>query len=181
MRDCLHIAMSNPSVPLSRVLTEILRHPLALLRGWNWKAASFSAILRSFFFLFSNLHGAHHAAAKAMLTEFVYGTFAAGVAGAVIQRLRHAEPIRKTAIVVWLGVPLVLLTAQASVHRVMGTQHVRTGLIASFIFASFASGFNWFAMRRGAFVIGEQRSFARDLLLAPKLIAQFLFTPLQRE
>jgi len=173
--------MLKRSVPLRHVLKEILRHPLRLLRGWNWKAASFSAILRSFFFLFANLHGAHHAAAKAVSTEFVYGTFAAGVAGAVIQRLRHAEPIRETAIVVWLGVPFVLLTAQASVHHVMGTEHVRTGLIASFIFASFASGFNWFAMRRGAFVIGGQRSFVHDLLLAPRLIVQFLFTPLQRE
>lgn len=173
--------MSNDPVPLHRVLTEMLRHPLALLRGWNWKAASFSAILRSLFFLFANLHGTHHAAAKAVLTEFVYGTFAAGIAGAALQRLRHAEPVRKTAFVVWLGIPSMLLTAQASVHRAMGTQHMRTGLIASFVFASFASGFNWFAMRRGAFVIGEQRSFARDLLLVPKLIAQFLFTPLQRE
>ncbi|MEZ2348274.1 hypothetical protein [Terriglobus sp. RCC_193] len=173
--------MPNLPDPLDRVLAEMLRHPLALLRGWNWKAASFSAILRSLFFLFANLHGTHHAAAKAMLTEFVYGTFAAGVAGAVIQRLRHTEPVRKTALVVWLVIPLVLLAAQASVHRMMGTQHVRTGLIASFIFASFASGFNWFAMRHGAFVMGERRSFAHDLLLVPGLIGQFLFTPLQRE
>jgi hypothetical protein len=173
--------MSNRPVVLDRVLAEMLRHPLVLLRGWNWKAASLSAILRSLFFLFANLHGTHHAAARAMLTEFVYGTFSAGVAGAALQRLRHAEPVRKTAVVVWLGIPLVLLMTQASVHRVLGTQHVRTGLIASFIFASFASGFNWFAMRQGAFVVGEQRSFARDLLLVPKLIGQFLFTPLQRE
>ena len=171
--------MADTSIPLGRALAEIARRPQVLLQRWNWKAAAFSAILRSVIFLITNLHGSHHAAKKAVLTEFVYGTFAAGVAGAFTQRLRHAEPVGKTALVMWLGIPLTLLAAQATVHHAMGTQHLRAGLIASFVFASFATGFNWFAMRRGAFVTGEQRSFARDLLLVPKLIGQFVVTPLR--
>ncbi|MEK6396958.1 MAG: hypothetical protein V4734_02635 [Terriglobus sp.] len=170
--------MADTAIPLGRALAEIVRRPQVLLQRWNWKAAAFSAILRSLIFLITNLHGSHHAKEEAMLTEFVYGTFAAGVAGALTQRLRHAVPVAKTALVMWLGVPLVLLAGQAAVHHAMGTQHLRAGLIASFVFASFATGFNWFAMRRGAFITGEERSFARDLLLVPKLIAQFAMTPL---
>ena len=59
----------------------------------------------------------------------------------------------------------------------MGTPRLRTSIIASFVFAALASGFNWFAMSRGAFVTGEGRSFTKDLLLVPKLLLGFLTAP----
>lgn len=49
-----------------------------------------------------------------------------------------------------------------------------SSMVATFVFAAVATGFNWFAMSRGAFVTGEGRSFRRDLLLLPKLVVQFV-------
>lgn len=168
------------NVPLAKALGDIVRQPMWLLRDWNWKAAAFSALLRAVIFLVANRHTSHHAALKASVTELVYATLAAGVAGTITQRLRYAEPERSTAFVVWFALPAVITLAQYAVHRAMGTPHLRGSLIASFVFAAFASGFNWFSMRRGAFVTGAQRSFSRDLLLVPKLIVQFLLSPLRR-
>ena len=161
------------TVRLRDALQTMLRHPLALLRAWNWKAALFSAMLRGLLFFFTNLHAGRARAGKAMLVELVYATIAAGLAGAVTQRLRHAVPRRATAAFVWLAIPAVMLAAQAAVHHAMGTPRLRAGLLASFAFAAFATGFNWFAMSRGAFVTGEGRSFSSDLLLLPKLLLQF--------
>lgn len=167
-------------VPLRTATGEMLRRPLTLVRDWNWKAAAFSAMLRGLLFFLTNLHAGRARAGRALLVEMVYATFAAGLAGAATQRLRHAVPRAATAAVVWLALPLLMLAAQAAVHHAMGTPHLRAGLIASFVFAAFATGFNWFAMGRGAFVTGEGRSFGRDLLLAPRLILQFLASLLGR-
>ena len=167
-------------MPMPHALRSMLRHPVELLRAWNWKAALFSALLRGLIFFAANLHGGTALAARAMLVEVLYATVAAGCAGAVTQRLRHAIPRAATALVVWLAIPAVMLAAQAAVHRALHTPHLRTGLIVSFLFASCASGFTWFAMSRGVFVTGEKRPFIRDLLLVPGLILQFFgggFTP----
>ena len=95
------------------------------------------------------------------------------------QRLRHAVPARRTATVVCVAIPCMMLTLQAAVHVATGTPRMKTGLVASFLFASIATAFNWFSMSQGAFVTGEERSFARDLLLVPKLVVQFVTLPLR--
>jgi hypothetical protein len=167
----------DPTIPLRQAVLGMVRDPLALLRGWNWKAAMFSAMIRSIIFLTTNLHAGHARALRAMLVELSFSVFAAGTAGAVTQRLRHAVPRAATAVVVWLGIPGILMAIQLTVHAINHTPHVRTGVIASFIFAAFATGFNWFVMSRGVFVTGENRSFFRDLLLVPQMIAQFVIAP----
>ena len=167
------------TVPLREALRAMLQHPAALLRGWNWKAAIFSAMVRATIFLLTNLRSGHVGAVRAMLVELCFSAVAAGIAGAVTQRLRNTVPVAATAVVVWLGIPLAMMLLQLTVHRINGTAHVRTGVIASFIFAAFATGFNWFSMRKGVFVTGEDRSFARDLLLVPRMIAEFVSAPVR--
>lgn len=171
---------ATPQVPLREALQTMLRSPAVLVRSWNWKAAAFSALLRAILFLLINLRAGSGRAVRAMLVEAAYATVAAGFAGAATQRLRHAVPRWATALVVWLVIPLVLLLAQAAVHAAMGTPRLARSLSASFVFAAFATGFNWFAMSRGAFVTGEDRSFARDLLLVPRLLWQFVTAPLRQ-
>lgn len=168
------------NVPLREVLSNIVQQPFCLLRDWNWKAAAFSALLRAIIFLVANRHAAHHAALKASVTELIYATLAAGLAGTITQRLRYTTPDAKTAFIVWFALPSILSVAQYAVHRAMGTPHLRGSLIASFIFAAFASGFNWFSMRRGAFVTGAQQTFSRDLALVPRLIVQFILSPMRK-
>jgi hypothetical protein len=170
----------SSSVPLADALLQMARHPLTLLGNWNWKAALFSAMIRGSIFFATNVRVGRYEAVRATVVEMVWAPIAAGLAGAVTQRLRHAVPVQRTAIVVWLGIPCVMLALQAAVHAVTSTPHMKTGLIASFCFAAFATGFNWFSMSRGAFVTGEKRSFMNDLLLVPKLLGQFLTAPLRR-
>ena len=174
VRDCAPVMQTAHSVRLGRAMLTMLRHPLTLLTDWNWKAALFSAILRGLMFFLINLRAGRASAGKAMLVEVVYAAVAAGLAGAVTQRLRFALPRFATAAVMWLILPACMLAAQAAVHHAMGTPRLRASLIASFLFAAFATGFNWFAMARGVFVTGQGRPFLRDLLLVPQLLVQFL-------
>ena len=170
---------ATPQVSLREATHTMLRRPALLVQDWNWKAAAFSALLRALMFLLINLRAGSGRAIRAMLVEAVYATVAAGFAGAVTQRVRHAVPRWATALVVWLAIPFALLAAQAAVHVAMGTPRLARSLCASFVFAAFATGFNWFAMSRGAFLTGEDRSFTRDLLLVPRLLWQFVTAPLR--
>ena len=158
-----------------RVLGAILRHPRSLLGTWNWKAAAVSAIIRALMFLFINLRSGHASAARAMLVEAVYATFAAGLLGSITQHLRHTVPRATTALIVWAGLPTLLLIVQYFVHHATGTPRLRTSLIASFVFAAFATGFNWFAMQRGTMLTGgEASSTISDLRRLPIVLADFL-------
>ena len=85
------------AVPLRTALADVLLRPALLLRKWNWKAAALSAMLRAAMFLLINLRAGSGRAVRAMLVEAGYATVAAGFAGAVTQRLRHAVPRRATA------------------------------------------------------------------------------------
>ena len=144
---------------------------MLLLREWNWKAATISALLRGTMFFVLNFRAGHTQAVRAMLVEVVYGAAAAGLAGTVTQRLRYAMPLWRTVLVVLLLIPLLLMLGQAAVHGVMGTPRLRSGLLLSFVFASLASGLNWWAMRNGLFLTGSGQGFFADLLLGLHLLA----------
>ena len=165
---------SEPKEPLWSVLGAILRDPLTLLRRWNWKSASFSAIIRGCMFFLTNLKAGHHRAGRAMVAEMVYAIFAAGLFGSLTQRLRNAVPRAQTALVVWVAVPLMLLTLEGLWHYALGTPRLKTSMIASFILAAFGTGFNWFAMSRGVLVTGAGRSFGHDLVRIPRLLGEFI-------
>jgi hypothetical protein len=161
---------------LSHALGDLLRHPLALLiEGWNWKSACVSALIRGIIFLSANLSAGSHRAVRAMLVESIFAIVAAGVMGGVTQRLRNTRPIAATALVIWLLLPVCMVSAEATVHHLFGTPHMRAGLISSFVMASVSSGFSWFAQRRGVLLSGPKRgSVAQDLRRIPSLILDFL-------
>ncbi|MFN2977073.1 hypothetical protein [Terriglobus aquaticus] len=177
--EAVGLVNSARAEPLGVALRRILRDPLLLLRGWNWKTAAFSALMRGVMFLLINLRAGQGKAVRAMVVEALYAISISGLAGALTQRLRHAEPRRLTAVVVLLFIPLLVLTGEALVHAATGTPRLARSMAGSFLFAALGSGFNWFAMSRGAFVTGEGRSFGRDLLLVPKLIWEFVTLPLR--
>jgi hypothetical protein len=163
-------------ISLPRALLAIARHPIqALLGNWNWKVALISAILRAIMFFCTNIGAGRHHALRAMLVEAVYATFAAGILGAVTERLRNACPQGLTNLIVWLALPTLMLVIQFFVHRFFATPRLRTSMIASFIFAALATGFNLFAQRRGAMIVGEGRTtILHDLRAIPRLLADFL-------
>ena len=88
------------------------------------------------------------------MVEAVFAIFAAGLIGAVSQRLRASQPVWKTAAIVCLGLPALMVVAQLGVHRAAHTPHVGVGVLASFCFAAASSAFSWYAMRHGALLGG---------------------------
>jgi len=168
--------MHDEQINLGAALREIARNPLAtLVTHWNWKSAAISAMLRAAMFFATNHRAGNHSAVRAMLAEAVFAIVAAGLMGAATQRLCAAQPVWATALVVWLGLPTLMVAAQFAWHRALGTPHLRTGLIVSFCFAALSTGFNWFAMRRGTMLAGAQGvSFAGDLRALPVVILDFV-------
>lgn len=167
---------AQPNDHLARHLRTILRHPIrSLLPMWSWKSAALSALLRASTFFVTNLRAGRYDAIRAGLVEAIFAIFAAGIMGATSQRLRLARPVWMTALVVWFGMPGVMLLAQFAVHHLAGTPHLGTGLIASFCFAAIASSFSWYAMRHGALLGGDaETSLTHDLRHLPRIILGYI-------
>jgi hypothetical protein len=156
-------------------LAEILRDPVRnLLGAWNWKTAMISVLIRATLFFSTNLRAGRGSAVRASLVEAGFAIVAAGVLGSVTQRLRATRPVWLTALTVWLGIPLVLLTMQVAVHSLFGTPHMKTGLIVSFCMAAVGSGFNWYAQRKGILLAGAGQNSADDLRRMPGVIVEFV-------
>jgi hypothetical protein len=176
----------KPHQNLGEALRDLLRKPVtSLVAGFNWKTAAISALLRAIMFFFTNLKAGHALALKATLVEGLYAVITMGVFGAATERIRHARPAWLTGLVVWLAIPAMLLCVQYRVHRFFGTPELRRSMIASFCFAALGTGFNWFAMRRGAFLVGDplvggphgggrKQTFVDDLRALPILLWEFV-------
>jgi hypothetical protein len=159
---------------LGAALADIVRRPVTnLLGAWNWKTAMISVVIRATLFFTTNLRAGRGSALRASLVEAGFAIFAAGLLGAVTQRVRHAQPVWATGLTVWLGVPVVLLSIQSTVHRAFGTPHMKTGLIVSFCMAAVGSGFNWYAQQRGVLVTGAGAA-GGDLQALPRVILDFV-------
>lgn len=164
---------------LTDALASIIRNPFAaFIVEFNWKTAATSAVLRGMLFFCTNLRAGESRALKATLVEAAYSICAMGFFGSITERIRNARPAWLTGLMVWLAIPALTLFTQYSVHHAFGTPELRTSMIASFCFAALGTGFNWFAMRRGAFLVAEPgvttQSFAADLRALPALVVGFL-------
>jgi len=166
---------SPPPEDLNLALKQMLRSPVrTLVPPWSWKAAAFSALLRSATFFVSNIRSGPRQATKAMLVEAVFAIFAGGFIGAVSQQLRRAQPLWATALLVWVGLPGLMILAQMAVHRMAGTPHLSSGLVVSFCLAAVASSFSWYAMRQGAMLGGvDQTTVGHDLTSLPGITLEF--------
>ena len=59
------------------------------------------------------------------------------------------------------------------VHALAGTPRLGAGMLGSIAFSCMTTAFNLFAMRRGAFIVGDGRgSLASDLRRLPALIIE---------
>jgi hypothetical protein len=146
-----------------------------LLRQWNWKSAAFSSTIRAAIFFAANLAAGWHAAAGAMLAEFVYRSLTAGFYGALTQAFRRAEPAWAAGTVVMILLPLVSHSIELTVHLLRGTPKILTSLLASVLFTGISTLFNLYAMRRGALLVGaDAGSVGADLRRMPRLIGGFV-------
>ncbi len=170
---------ASSSDTLLTALRDVARRPArTLLDAWNWKAAASSALVRGGIFLASNAHAGAFVALRTLFVEAVFAIFASGALGALTQRVRKARPLWATMIFIWAVLPIAMLLAELTVHRLSGTPHLRTGLIASFAVAAVSSGFTWYAMHRGLMLAGPQSTTVKeDLRMLPGVALDFAMLP----
>ena len=103
---------SPPRDDLYSALRDIVFRPVkTLVPPWSWKAAALSALLRGITFFVGNLRSGYQHALQAMMVEAVFAIFAAGLIGAVSQRLGASRPVWVIAAIVCLGLPALMVPA----------------------------------------------------------------------
>lgn len=149
-----------------------------LAAGFNWKMAVWSAVVRGGMFFATNARAGHGAALRATLVEAIYALLSMGVLGAATEHIKDLRPEWLTAVMVWAAMPVLALLGEFEVHVWFGTPRMKSSMIASFVLAAVGSGFSWFAMRRGAFLVGEagvaEPSFLDDVRAVPLLVWEFV-------
>lgn len=161
---------------LSAVLLQLITQPMeSLVRRWNWKAAFMSAFVRAWIFFFANLTGGWRAAAGAMLAEYAYRGLTSGFYGALTQNFSRIQPAWKAALAAMIVLPVTSHSLEFLVHWLRHTPHLKTSIIASVCFTLVSTLFHWYAMRRGAMIVGDNAaSLADDMRRMPRIIGGFI-------
>ena len=165
-------AGGSPSV--GQVFRDLAGHPVRHFLG-DSKSAAVSGILRALIFFATTITAGWRAALSAVTLEAVYRMLASGFYGVAAQALRSAQPRWQAALIVMVVLPVLIQALELCVHWLAGTPHLWRGAGVSTAIAAFSSLFSWFAMQRGAFLVGtEARPFLEDLKRYPSLLAEFL-------
>jgi hypothetical protein len=169
--------MSSPAV--SEALLELIRHPVSVLvRKWNWKCALFSSLTRAWVFFFANLTAGWRAALGAMFAEFVFRGITSGFYGAMTQNFRAVQPAWSGALTVMVLLPLSSHSLEFLVHWLRHTPKLFTSIVSSVCFTVVSTLFNWYAMKRGAMVVGaDAQTLGRDMMAMPSIIGSFVAGP----
>lgn len=166
--------MCEPTV--GEAIGGVFRDPYgALVRRWNWKSATFSSLVRAYLFLAFSVKAGWGTAVGVAGAEFVLRFVLAGVQGAFTQALRKARPAWLSMATVLVVLPAVGQMAEYGMHVGLGTPNLKRSAAVSTGLAAVATLFNWYAMRRGALVVGEGGgTVASDVKALPGLIAGFV-------
>lgn len=164
---------------LAEVVAGVLRHPYRrLIRGWNWKSALLSSLVRGGIFFAVNLAAGWDAAAAAFLTELVFRATTAGFYGAATQQLSRAQPAWQGTLGAVVLLPAFQHTLEAAAHWFRGTELLAASIAASVGFTALSTTFHCFVMRRGLLCVGEgSRPLRQDLAAMPKAVALFVASP----
>jgi fructose-specific phosphotransferase system IIC component len=142
---------------------------------WNWKSAVLSIMLRVPVFAVAASRRGLEAVTAAVVTEAVVCGFNAGCYAAVVQAIRNRKPLWLTALLVAVGLPFLGQVIEYQAHAWRGTPHRIPAVLVSTVLSALSSLFNWYAMQRGALLVGnEGRSFSNDLRQMPSLLGRFL-------
>jgi hypothetical protein len=164
------------------VAAELIRHPVRnLLFQWNWKSALLSPAIRGGFILAANATAGPAGALSALSVEVLYRTLTAGFCGAVVESFRLVEPYWAGQLTVLVAVPAVSDALDILIHRSLGTPKLGWSVVVSISLTVASTAFNYFAMRRGAFIVGSgRRTIFHDLAMVPALLFAFLSIPFRQ-
>ena len=137
-----------------------------------------SGLYRSPAFFAVTLKSGLTGALQAASVEFALFATVAGFTGAMTQRVRFLEPPWARALIVVGVIPAILHGSEWLVHGLARTPSRKTGVIVSICMTVIAELFNFYAMRRGVLLAGEDGgSFASDLKQLPRVVAEFIAWP----
>ena len=161
---------------VANTLRALCRQPFRLIfLRWHWKAALLSALVRGSLFFIATLSAGVAAAFAAMRLEALIYAVLAGFYGALIQSFRRVQPAWAATLTVMCLLPLLNHSIEFAIHALNGTPRLGKGMIVSIGFSFFSACFNLFAMRRGIFIVGdERRSILADLRQLPRVVWQFV-------
>lgn len=161
---------------LGRALRDFVTQPVELMvRRWNWKAAFSSSAVRAAIFFGVNVTAGWRAAVGAMAAEYLFRAVTSGFYGAMTQHFSLVEPEWQAMAGAMVLLPLVSHSLEFTLHWLRHTPHLRTSVVSSMSFTVVSTLFNYYAMRRGALVVGkDSASLASDLRRMPRILAEFL-------
>jgi len=163
---------------LGPMLLRVLRKPQSLLAVWNWKSALLSVMFRGPIFFGAALTKGFAAALSALFVETFICALGVGLYNALVQTLRKAEPLWATGLLLSVVFPGCVQAIEYTIHRLRATPHLHTAAIISLCVSGFSTLFNWYAMRRGALMVGRNSSgLLVDLRHLPRLIFGFISEP----
>lgn len=171
--------MNPPILSIESVLWNLLTRPYdTFILRWNWKAAVLSAATRAPIFLLIALGHGWRQASVAMLVEAAFRAGSTGFFAAATQALRKAQPAWLALLLMLTGFPLLTLALDGLLHTAMHTPNLAVGMKVSLVLSALASMFDWYAMRRGTLLVGEEANgFWSDLKTLPLLAMSFLLEP----
>jgi hypothetical protein len=157
-------------------LSDLVLHPAqTFYHSWNWKAALLSAMLRAPLFLVATLRQGVEAISIAVFAEAFYSAAISGCYGAVVQKLRRANPLWASGLLILVILPGLLLWLDYLLHRFTGMSNLKGGMLAAASLSVLSSLFNWYLMSRNSLLVGKEgRPFASDLKRMPRMVTDFL-------
>lgn len=182
--------MWDDRILVKDILWNLVHHPAQIITRWNWKTAVMGAIVRgSFYFtVYQVSRQGWLVTLTAVAVEFAFRFLTTGVAGALVQSFRKAQPT-------WLSYLIVSILLPAFSHTVEFLTHFAQERYFADIFAASENGlarqrafaisvlfsvisvlFNLYAMRSGVLLVGaheETKPFITDMKSMPRLIGQF--------
>ncbi len=133
---CREAANAAQQPRLKDLLAGIILRPEQLILYWNWKAALLSITLRGPIFFTAALQK--------------------GWGAALVQILKDATPQWLTVTLLTVVFPGILQAVEYILHGLRGTPHLHAAAAISLCVGAMATLFNWFAMRRGVMLVGEE-------------------------
>jgi hypothetical protein len=183
-------ALKDEEITVSDVLRNLARHPLQIIFRWNWKAALLGAVFRASFYF-----GVYNATKEgwlttltAVLVEFSFRLFTAGISGSIVQSFRRATPQWLATAVVTVSLPIFSHTIEFFTHFAQerffsdvfpaAENNSRQKAFAVSVLLSILSAmFTLFILRKGVLLVGagkETKSLWSDIKSFPLLILEFM-------
>jgi len=177
------------TITVGDVFASVLRHPLQLITRWNWKAVLLAVLVRASIYLvtYSIRHEAWIVILTAMVFEAISRFLTTGVAGALVQSFRKAQPLWLANLIVSVLLPAFSHTVEYLTHYTQETYFAdmfaasqnsgrQNTFPISVLFSVVSVLFNLYAMRNGALLVGageETQTLRKDFAQIPSLIFNF--------